>query len=203
MKRRRILLLSAGLVVAVILAFFLQDVIHRTVITPAAYLWWVLKIVYATLPQLFLWILLLVGLIFILATSLLNWYSIGRTYEEPSKPIRGAVETLAGWISRSREGNYYKWMIANRLGKLAQEMSGHLDQRKNQALPEEREDPGRLPPEAVRRYLKSGLEESFVDYPPQKSLFRRRQTTPFDLDADEVIAFLESQMEARSGQKHS
>src|SRR5512140_666370 len=101
MMRRRLMLAAAGLVIAIILAFFLQDVIQRTVITPLAYLWWVLNLFYAAIPQLLLWIVLLAGLVLFASTSLLNWYSGSRKYVEPPKPPLGPVETLAGWISKT------------------------------------------------------------------------------------------------------
>ncbi len=78
MKRGRTLLISAGLLVAFILAFFLQDVIRQAVVTPLAYLWWVLKLVYSVIPQVVLWILLLAVLILIVITSLLKCISIGQ-----------------------------------------------------------------------------------------------------------------------------
>jgi hypothetical protein len=203
MKRPRILLVSAGLVVTVILAFFLQDVIRRAVINPLAYLWWVLKLYIAAVPQIVLWIFLLAVLILIVISNLLKWISIGKTYEKPSRPAQGPVEILAGWVSNSGKGNYFKWMIANRLGKLAREMSGRMQAGVFPAHPEGLGAPGQLPPEAVQRYLKAGLDESFVDYPLPPLPFMQRKATPFDLNVDEVVKFLESQMEARIGQKHS
>jgi hypothetical protein len=190
-KRRRLQLGSAGLLVAITLAFFLQDVIRRTVVTPLAYLWWLLNLIYATLPQLLLWILLLAGLILVASISLLNWYTGGRKYSEPPKPFLGPVESLAGWITNTGEGNYYKWMIANRLGKLKQEMDLRLGNR------------GRVPPETLRRYLKAGVEESFVDYPLPRLSFMRKMPTPFDAEVDKAVEFLESELEARIGQRHT
>jgi hypothetical protein len=202
MKRRETMLISAGLVIVVILAFFLQDVIRQAVITPLAYLWWVLKLLIGALPQFVLWIFLLAVLILIVIASLLNWISIGKIHEKPSRSAQGSVEILAGWVSNSRKGNYYKWMIANRLGKLAREMSGRMEEGRYPAHPEDLDAPGQLPPEAVQRYLKAGLDESFVDYPLPPLPFLQRKTTPFDLNVDEAVKFLESQMEARIGQKH-
>jgi len=202
MKPRRILIILAGLVVAVILAFFLQDVIRRTVVTPLAYLWWVLKLTYTAIPQLVLWILLLAVLILIIINSLVNWFSIGEKSKEPTRPAQGNVEILAGWVSNAGEGNYYKWMIANRLGKLWGEMTGSLEDRGQPARPEEPNGADMHPPEALQRYLKAGMEESFVDYPLPRLPFMRKQATPFDLDVEVAVEFLESQMEARSGKKH-
>ncbi len=202
MIRVRKLLIPAGLLVAIILAFFLQDVIRQALVTPLAYLWWMLRLVYSFIPQVALWILLIFVLIMIVITSLVNWFSAVRRYEQPSKTVLGAVETLSRWVTNAREGNYYKWMIANRLGKLASEMTIRNEIRLASASPDDHKAPGELPPEAVLKYLKAGLDESFVDYPLPSTPFVRRKATPFDIDVNEVVGFLESEMEARSGQKH-
>ena len=57
--------------------------------------------------------------------------------------------------------------------------------------------PVRIPPESVQHYLKAGLDESFVDYPLPPLPLMRRQATPFDLDVEQAIEYLESQMEDR------
>jgi hypothetical protein len=202
MKPLRILLVSAGMIIAVILAFFMQDVIRRLVVTPLAYLWWLLKLGWASLPQLVLWILLLTILVLIVFANLLKWISIKKKSDKPARPAQGPVETLAVWISKSGQGNYYKWMIANRLGKLWGEMSGRSDNRNQSGLPVESEVQARHSPEELQKYLKAGMEESFVDYPLPALPFMRRRATPFDLDVAEAIEFLESQLEANGGKKH-
>lgn len=203
MKSGRKLLLPAGLVVAAILAFFLQDVIRQVVVTPLAYLWWVLSLTFSAIPQLILWIILVAVLILIVISSLVSWISIGRKPAEPARPAQGNVEILAGWVSKAGQGNYYKWMIANRLGKLWREMSGGLENGSKPANPGETKSAGEHAPEALQRYLKAGVEESFVDYPLPRRPFMHKEVTPFDIDVEEAVEFLEFQMEARSGKRHS
>jgi hypothetical protein len=202
MKRVRILLISAGLLVAIILAFLLRDIIRQAVVTPLAYLWWVFRLVYSVIPQVALWILLIFALVMIAIGNLVSWLSAERKYEKLFKPAQGAVEILSRWVTNSKEGNYYKWMIANRLGKLAREMAIRFENRQVPASPDNLKAAGESPSEAVQRYLKAGLDESFVDYPQPATPFVRRKATPFDIDVDEVVVFLESEMEARGGQKH-
>jgi hypothetical protein len=197
MKHRRSLFIAGGLMVAIILAFYLKDVIRQAVVTPLAYLWWALGLVFSLIPQAVLWVILLAVLFLIIIASLLKWNSPGVKYEVLSRPAKGAVETLAGWLLNAGEGTYYKWMVANRLAKLWREVSAGLD---NRHLPGRSEE--QVLPEAVRGYLKAGLEKSFVDYPLPALPFMRKQETPFDIEVDEVVEFLESFMEAGSGQKH-
>ena len=202
MKRNRILFIAAGLLVAIIMAFFLQDVIRQTVIIQLAYLWWVLKFAYSLVPQVVLWLILLAVLILIIVTSTLKSYPMGMKYDDISKPIQGPVETLTGWLLNSSEGNYYKWMIANRLGKLWHDMSGRFEDRSLQNQSNEWAAPGQLPPEEVQRYLKAGLDKTFVDYPLPPLPFMHKEATPFDLEVDKAVEYLESQVEASSGKKH-
>ncbi len=46
----------------------------------------------------------------------------------------------------------------------------------------------------MQRYLKAGLDKSFVDYPLPALPFMRRKATPFDLNMDEAVEFLESRI---------
>jgi hypothetical protein len=202
MKLRQTLLMLAGSMLVMLLAFFLQDVVRRAIVTPLSYLWWLLKLGYTAIPQLLLWILLLAVLFLAVVSNLVNWFTTRNKYEERTKPAKGSVETLAGWISNTREGNYYKWLIANRLGKLWAEMSGRLENRGRAAGLEWQSTSGREAPEAVKHYLQAGVEKSFVDYPLPRLPFLRKQATPFDLDVEEAVDFLESQLEVRSGKKH-
>jgi predicted secreted protein len=203
MRPRRILLVLAGLVVVACMAFFLQDTIQRIVVTPLAYLWWLLKLAFTAISQLIWWILLLAVLMVIVLTSLVSWISIGKKPESPAKAALGSMEILSGWITKAGKGNYYRWMIANRLAKLWGEISGHMENRSRLAHSVGPNSIDRQPPEAVQRYLKAGLSESFVDYPLPPFPFMRKQVTPFDLDVNEVVEFLESQMEERGGRKHA
>ncbi len=196
------MLVSVGLVIAVILAFFLQDVIRSLVVTPLAYLTWVFKLLLSSIPQLFLWILLLAVLILLIIASLVAWIPVQKSRQKASPQSVGPVENLAGWVQKRSQGNYYKWKIANRLGNLASEMSSrHGDWWRTDRY-SQRYAPGRSVQESVQRYLDAGLEESFVNYPLPPLPFIRKGATPFDLDVDLVVDFLEDQMEAFSGHKH-
>ena len=187
MKPRRTLYLAAGLLaLGLVLAFFLQDVVRQAVVTPLAYAWWVLRLYYTSVPQVVLWILLLAGLLLVLLTSLFAWIPAGRKYEKLYKPSIGAVESLSAWIAKSGDSTYYKWMVANRLGKLKRT----LDE-----SPQASARAGGNTPEAVRRYLQAGLDESFVDYPRPRLPFLRSGPTPFDLDVEQAVEALEKEME--------
>ena len=102
---------------ALIISFLLRDPIQRTVILPLAFLWWLLKLYYRAVPQLILWILLVLAVF----VSMLRLIPIKNTFrprqEKEQKQVAGSIENLAHWMKKSPGGVYYKWLVANRLGK--------------------------------------------------------------------------------------
>ena len=164
-------------------AYFLRDAIYQTVIIPLAYLFWLARFYYSTVPQIILWGLLLVILVMIILSNLIPEFS-SQPKKEPKRRLEnGQVETLARWIIKSEKGTYFKWQIANRLGRLGL------------GLRETSERRGSFRPanEAVEKYLEAGLNTSFVDYPNQKSA-----STPLDVNPKEVVDYLEMQLENHS-----
>jgi hypothetical protein len=190
----RWLKLGAVLVLAGLLAFALRDVIQRTVIMPLVYLWWILGLLYHAIPQILLWALLVVFLLFMVVDSLLPQGRIfPRSWHEP-KSVKGSVEGLADWMVKAPGGIYYKWLIANRLGKTAREI---LAQRAGRGVSRAFGPlKGRewTPPQEVAAYLDSGLNGSFAEFPRPRWPWLRREPTPLDLSLEEVIDFLESQI---------
>jgi hypothetical protein len=100
-----------------------------------------------------------------------------------------------------RGGIYYKWLVANRLGKDAREI---LAQRDGHAVSKKF---GRLngnhwhPPQEIDSYLESGLNGSFADY-PQPRLGTKPQPAPWDVDPQLVIDYLENEMETLHDSNH-
>ena len=195
MKRMRIFVLIGTLVVALTLAFALQDVIRTTVVIPLAYLWWVLGLYYHAFPQAILW----AGLVAIILLMLFGSLSVDDTRKRPvereTKPARGNVESLAISMEKAHNGIYVKWMIARRLGKLARDLLIQRGDRTSTKVigPLTGRDWG--PSQPVEAYLEAGLNGSFADYPKPKWPFMRQQSTPLDLDVSEAVEFLEVQME--------
>jgi hypothetical protein len=196
-NRRRIILVIAGIIVASALAFFLQDVVRIAIVNPLAYIWWLLKLAASAIPQLLMWILLVVTSTLILISSLSNWHSGRQKYEKLSRKNLGPVESLSGVITRSKKGNYSKWVLANRLGRILQKWEDKNG--KNYDLPSEMNDlRGPNADQTILQYLQAGLDESFVDYPLPQYPFQRRSTTPFDLDVKIAVEYLESRMNHKS-----
>ena len=122
MKRMQIFVLVGALVLAFILAFFMQEVIRESFIIPFAYFWWILGIYYNAFPQMILWIFLVVIVLMMLFGSLGSDVVRNRMEEDKTKPVQGPVEGLAVSLEKARGGIYIKWQIAHRLGKLARDL---------------------------------------------------------------------------------
>jgi hypothetical protein len=193
MKRRRLILLGAFFLVAAGMAYFLQDLIQSALFVPLSYLWWGFNLMYKSVAQLVYWVLLVVGVALMAFGSLYGKERGRELVEEETTPLRGPLESTARQISRTGKGMYYKWLIANRMGKLARSI---LSLRNGQASAPNRPLVGRdwNPPAEVEAYLESGLTRTFADFPRQRR-FSRPSETPFDIDLNQVITYLESQME--------
>src|SRR5437867_12830826 len=119
MNARRGLILICALVIAGILAFPLRQVIYEMVVIPAAYIAWNFNLLYRSVSQGIWWSVIIFIVFFILVFSLIPQPKFRRRMETSSKPQLGQVESFAGWLRRAERGIYFKWLVANRLGKLA------------------------------------------------------------------------------------
>ncbi|MGE5248690.1 MAG: hypothetical protein ACM3QS_00615 [Bacteroidota bacterium] len=186
MRRARWPLLLAMVLASAVLGYLLRDVIYQLVIVPLAYAGWLLYFYYSAIPQWIIWTLLLAALLIAVLWSLVPDAPVRGRRQAPRPEPEGEVEKLVAWMIKSREGNYFKWQLANRMGRVVRqlnELSG-----------------GRVPSadEAVEQYLDAGLNYSFVDFPTPRNLFARRVKTPLDLEPKRAVDYLESLMEKSS-----
>lgn len=199
MSRRGWLALGALAIIAV-MAFALRDVVEREVVVPLAYLWWLINLLYHALPQLTLWIILVVGVFLIVLGSMTTDRMRSGGREEKKKAVKGPVEDLALWLMRRRRGNYFKWVAARRLGVLSREIRLH-EARPSQG-PRADAAGDWNPPRQVDAYLESGLNGSFADYPRPRWPWQNPEATPLDLDPEEAVEFLESKLETAHDRRH-
>jgi hypothetical protein len=148
------------------------------------------------MPQLAWWILAVMLATVMLAGSLGTDEKFNPKEKPKSKPPQGQVEGLAISIHKTKRGVYFKWIVANRLGKLAYQMLVRRegDQRRSVFAPlisvDWRPDP------RLQKYLETGLHGSFSDYPDSER-FTRSTASPLDLEVREAVEFLESQLETK------
>ena len=196
MDKKRIFLLIAFIFVALLLAFPLRQAVEDVLIRPLLYLAWGAGVIYHSLPQFGVWVVMLVVIFFILLSPFFNNppdLPIMRKKEPPSK---GAIEKLAEAIEHSKRGVYFKWTMANRLGKITRDWIAYRERldKRWQANDLARLK-GQVSPE-VYQYLDAGQNGSFADYPrPRLPFIQKQQATPLDLDPNLVLDTLEREME--------
>lgn len=199
-RRRRLILAGSLLAAATLLAFVFQDVVRTAVILPLSYLWWSLTILYHSIAQVIYWVVLVAGVLLMAFGSLYGGSILPQRERSFHRHERGPVQNFAWWLTQRGRGTYFKWRVANRMGELAREM---LRQRGDNPPGPPFALRGRdwEPPEAVGNYLEAGLNRSFAEFPRRGWFFPPPQT-PFDMEIDPVVEYLESQMETNSDRRH-
>jgi hypothetical protein len=197
-SRRR--LASMGiLVIATLLAFPLREVVYLLVVIPLAYLGWILKLFYLSVSQGIWWILVVAIVLFAIGRSLLPAMRFERKSFIYQKTERGNVEALASALGKRGRGTYFKWLVANRLGKLAHQMLLLREHGKPRSVFAPMTAVGWEATPEVKEYLEKGLRGSFAEFPnPGWGTFAQPAKTPLDHDVKEVVEFLES----RQGDSH-
>jgi hypothetical protein len=193
MRRRRLILLGVFFLVAAGMAYYLQDLIQSALFVPLSYLWWGFNVMYQSVAQLIYWVLVVVGVALMAFGSLYGKDRGRELVREENIALQGPLETTARQIEKTNKGVYYKWLIANRMGKLARSILFlHNGQSSAPTNPLEGRDWNPSP--EVGAYLEAGLTRTFADF-PRRRRFSPPPETPFDIDLDQVISYLESQLE--------
>jgi hypothetical protein len=193
-RTQRCLILIGVLIVAAFLAFPLRETIFDTVVIPAAFIAWNLGLLYQRFSQGTWWWVTVFLVLFMLAFSLMAQPRFRpKTIIKP-KPPQGQVEGLAIWLRKAERGIYFKWLVANRLGRLAYQILLHRESGRPRSVFAPLLGSDWEPSTELRQYLETGLHGSFADYPNTNSLSGMRQT-PLDLSVSDAVAFLESQVE--------
>lgn len=194
MKIRRILILVGVIVIAALLAFRLSGTVYAMIVLPISYLLWLLKLLYFAMPGIVWWSLVILAVLYILLMSLIQDIKIKKGTKLAVGHSKGSVENLAVWITKSSKGIYFKWLLANRLGRIAYQILENRFSGRKRSLFDPLTGPGWDADTATQAYLESGLQGSFANYSRNKYFFSKPIQTPLDHDVDDVIAYLETQM---------
>jgi len=196
MNWRRWLVVGGVIVSAALLAFPLRGIVHQLIVVPLAYLLWALGLLYLVLPQVLWWIGVVLIVLFILGKSLLPDVKFVRKIIPIIKREQGNVEGLAAAIQKSDKGIYFKWLVANRLGRLAYQFLLQREHGKPRSVFAPLTAEGWDSEPAVQQYLEKGLHGSFAEFPNSNwNYFAPPERTPLDHDVAEVVEFLESKVE--------
>ena len=194
MTRRNLAALIVIAVIAALLAFPFREAAYHLLVIPLAYLFWLLGLFYRSINQSIWWIGIALVTLLVLGTSLLPEIKPKREKIDLQREERGGVESLARALAKSNQGTYFKWVVANRLGKLAHQLLSLREHGKPRAPFAPLTGEGWDPPEDVRQYLERGLQGSFADFPTASwRNLSRPQKTALDLDVKKAMEFLDSQ----------
>ena len=194
MKKRHIFAGIGIVTIALTLAFPLRDAVFESIVVPLAYIFWALGLAYRALHQGVWWWLALFFVLLIISRSLVPQIKKEKKNPLKKKPAVGQVENLAGWIAKTKRGTYFKWLIANRLGKVANQILSNRSSGKQRSFFDPITGPDWSPDQGVQSYLEAGLHKSFADFPQKKWFFSSPKPTSLDHDMREVIQYLESQI---------
>jgi hypothetical protein len=203
MRWRRGLAALGILVIAALLAFPLREAVYQMVVIPLAYLTWLLKLLYLSLSQALWWIAVIVVVLVSIGRSLLPEIKLERKSFVYQKAERGSVEALATAMGKRGRGIYFKWLVANRLGKLAYQILLQLEHGKPRSVFAPLTTVGWDAAPEVQEYLEKGLRGSFAEYPNAGwGTFAPPVKTPLDQDVKEVVEFLEVKLDGNLPRNH-
>ena len=195
----RLLIMIGVLSIAGLLAFPLRETMYEIVVIPVAFILWNLELLYRSFSQGTWWWVIAFLVLFMLVFSLTPQPRLRRREEQRAKPAQGQVEGLAIWMHKAQKGIYFKWLVANRLGKLAYQMLLHRESGRPRTVFTPLLGAEWEPRKELQEYLETGLHGSFAEF-PTTGRFSAHPPTPLDLHIGEAIEFLESQIESnRSG----
>jgi hypothetical protein len=192
---RRILVVLGIAAVSLVLAFPLRNAVYAMIIVPFAYVFWLLGLVYRSINQSLWWGLASLIVIFILLLGLWPQPRPKKTHAVEHKKAAGQVETLSLAMKKAERGIYFKWLIANRVGRIAFQILARRETGKERSFFDPLAGPSWEPNPNIQAYLETGLHGSFADYPQKSRFFTRPISTPMDHDVSEVIEYLEMQIE--------
>jgi hypothetical protein len=190
---RRALILIAALIIAGILAFPLRETVYGIVVIPVAYIAWNLSLLYQSFSQGVWWWVVAFIVFFMIAFSLMPRPQFRSRGGPKSKPPQGQVESLSVWLRRAERGTYFKWLIANRLGKLAYQILLHRESGRPRSVFAPLVGKDWVPTQALQKYLETGLHGSFADFPHNGPL-SVHQSTPLDFNVADAVEFLDLQV---------
>jgi hypothetical protein len=180
------LFFSAAFVITAIALFSFRKMIVGAVVRVAAYMVWSLNVVGSVIPQQVLWILMLLLILYIAVGSFYGKKSEGGSIQKNATPVIGPVEARARWIEERQRGTFFKWQLANLLGKVHQNIQESVRYGSSKNAPHI--------PAQVQNYLNAGLTTSYVDY-AVPTIFQKTELTPLDIELEQVVDYLEEQME--------
>ncbi len=195
MKRNHFTIISVLLILGLILAPLAYQLFHMILLVPTVNYLWGIKQVIRILPQSLYWILIVASLGMIVVILQIKNLVMGRSKSKVAPDTKSPIKYLSENITLSEKSNYFKWVVANHLANLSLEIK-YREKENNKNGPQDDSRMELPPPSFIKKYFNAGLQNSFMDYRKKRKLFGKSDDTPFDIQLEDVIRYLESQMES-------
>jgi hypothetical protein len=188
------------LLLAIPLALLLRPLVRDVLVVELLRFWASIQFLYQSLPQLPIWLAFLAFSLLFALLSLTRGRWRFQAKDEPLARREGQVQTLARWIHQAGQSEYYKWRLTQHLDKLAWQVMAYREGTTPQEL-KDRLWAGRLDlPPAVLTYLQVHNKGRIAEPAGLLSRLDRRLRfrdvgQPFDPALEEVVRFLEDQLE--------
>ncbi|HJZ48384.1 MAG TPA: hypothetical protein VKE41_14505 [Roseiflexaceae bacterium] len=133
--------------------------IGEVVVVPLLLLWWVARVLYASVPQALLWGVFVAIAVLLLAKSL-AWRNAPLSIAGSNAVAHGRVANWSTWLRDSSRNDHARWRLAQRLSELAIELLAFREQ---------------CPPHEIQWRLEHGS----LDVPPEMRAYLRIGRSPY------------------------
>jgi hypothetical protein len=201
----RLALASLTLLLLGLLALIISGAVREVIVIPLLFLFWLVRLVYESIPQVALWV------VFLAIAARVAWKSLAAPPAALRVPQAASINRtpVAAWawmLQRAANDRYARWLLAQRLGQLAQRLLASQDEHATRGLWQFLHDESWDIPPAVRAYLQAGTHR----YRPTPPYWRRwrpwgarveSRADPLDLDPAEVVRFLDERLSRSTGEQ--
>ena len=196
-RQNKVLLLIAGISSAAILVFFFRDIVQFLILNPILYVFYWVRIIYKTIPQIWWWSILLVILFFIALRSLTRKKPITNSESEQSHTRKSSLEKWDDHFNKAERGGYFNWFLAHKISLLALHLLADQERvSTEESLQHLTEGKFKLPPK-IYEYMKTGLDArisfQFNNREKRFQFFGRRSI--LNIKPEVMIDFLEKRLE--------
>ncbi len=207
-NRARSLLIFVGLVslLALPLALAFGRVVRERVAVPLLYMIWFAQLLLRRIPQSLLWAAFLLGTLLVAARSLIRRQRVRWPVRGAETSRRGRVYVWARRIQWATRRRYARWHLAQHVARLAVDALAYREQIAHEHVRQLVRNGELDAPSQVQAYLQAGVVPLSVSaWSPGRPLLaklrhrlRRAQVAAPNLDVEQVLQFLERQLDVKS-----
>jgi len=200
--------LGLALLLVALLVMVATGSVSDLIVVPLLYMFWVARLLYASIPQALLWGGFLAIAVLILWRSLI-WRSPPEPARDPDIAVHGRVSAWVRVLNESGRDDHMRWRLAQRLGQLGLETLACKERCAPQEVRHRLEEGSLDMPAELRAYLRAGTAYYAPEIRMRRSWWRAipfggragiaQRARPLDLDPEQVIQYLEETLQQMIG----